>query len=85
MADWQAAGDVKRYENYHSYNELSRRATDVNRIASDDYFRVRKDYNDIQAHSAYKNNDYYSNYTKQKRPKSSRPRPKYTIPFQNHE
>jgi hypothetical protein len=85
MADFQAAGDLKRYENYHSYNQLSKRATDVNRIASDDYYRVNKDYNHIKHQSAYKTRDYYSNYKKQKRPQSSKPRPRFTVPFPNHE
>lgn len=49
-----AAGNLRRYENYQSYNQLKSRATDVNRIATDEYYRVRKAYKDTDSHPYYR-------------------------------
>ena len=84
MSQEEAAGDYRRLENFYTYNDLSQKAVDVDRIASDEYFRIRKNYIDVDSHEKHRN-DYYSNYPKQKRPKSTRPRPKYTMPFPNHQ
>lgn len=86
MSQLQAAGDVRRFENYHSYNDLVHKATDVDRIASDEYFRVLKTHGIGETHPKYRKMDYYCNYNKQNRPKSGkRKRPKFTIPFPDHD
>ena len=62
MAEPQPAGSLIRNENYLSYCDLVKRAVDVNRIASDEYFRVRKSYKDLESHPIYRNRNYYDNY-----------------------
>lgn len=85
LVDVKPAGDVRRNENYHSYNELVKRAVGVNRIAPEEYFRVLKSESKVCGHPIYQNRDFYSNYTKQMRPRTSvKKKPKFTVPFPNH-
>ena len=86
MAKAQPAGNLIRHENYFSYCDLTKRAVDVNRIASDEYFRVRKSYKEVESHPMYRNKDHYDNYynrSKASRQSKSKPRP--VFPIESHE
>ena len=86
MAEPQPAGSLIRNENYLSYCDLVKRAVDVNRIASDEYFRVRKSYKDLESHPIYRNKNYYDNYSKQSnRSKIPKGKQRAIAPITNHE
>ena len=84
-SDAFAAGNTRRHENYFSYNELRSRAIDVDRIATDEYYRVRKEYNDVDSHPYYHKNAYHSKFHSKRRPKSEkRSKRKIKFPIRNH-
>jgi len=86
MAEEPAAGILKRHENYTSYNDLMNKAINVNRIATDEYFRVKKQYNEVEDHPIYRGKDFYSNYKTQKRPRSQRgSSKKFKVPIHDHD
>lgn len=87
MTDTYPAGNTIRNENYLSYKELAQRAVNVNRIVPDDYFRVKKAYDNVNSHPIYTSQDFYSNYKKPKKSvrSHSKPKKKAKAPIKNNE
>lgn len=85
MSEAQPAGNYVRNENYLSYCDLTKKATGVNRIASDEYFRVRKAYKEVENHPVYRNKQRYDNYSKQTKVKHQHSKPQAIVPMAKHE
>lgn len=84
MTNFQSPCDDRRLENYVAYDGLATRAADVDRIASNEYFRVRKGYNDYKEFDEYQK-EINSRYIKSKRTRSAIPRRKLPPPIMKHD
>ena len=86
MTEAQPAGYYIRNENYFSYGDLVKKAVGVNRIASDEYFRVRKAYKEVENHPMYRDKQRFDNYSKQTKDKhKSQNKYRPIVPMHKHE